>query len=128
MKISVAIVCHDMSVLLIRRKKREGNLLWQFPAGQIEQGEKSADAAVREVFEETAVFCRVEKKLGKRVHPETHVDIHYWLCTFLSGQPTHVQDEETAEAIWCPIKDIKLYIKTDIFPAVFDYLQGKLTE
>jgi 8-oxo-dGTP diphosphatase len=51
MKISVAIVCHDMSVLLIRRKKREGNLLWQFPAGQIEQGEKSADAAVREVFE-----------------------------------------------------------------------------
>lgn len=126
MKVSVAIVCHELSVLLIRRKKREGNLLWQFPAGQIEENEKSSDAATREVFEETSVICLPEKKLGKRIHPDTKIEIHYWLCTFVSGQPTDTQDEETAEAIWCPIKDINLFIKTDIFPAVSQYLKVKL--
>ncbi len=128
MRVSVAIVCHDSLVLLIRRKKREGNLLWQFPAGQIEENETSGNAAVREVFEETSVICTPKKKLGKRMHPETTVEIHYWLCDFLSGQPNGDNDDETDEAIWCPIKDINLYIKTDIYPAVWDYLQHKLKD
>ena len=46
--ISAAIIVHDGRVLMVRRRVSEGELMWQFPAGGIEDGETAEDAAVRE--------------------------------------------------------------------------------
>lgn len=50
MKVPVvaAIVVDNGRVLLIRRAVADDRLLWQFPAGKIESGETSDEAAVRE--------------------------------------------------------------------------------
>jgi mutator protein MutT len=56
--IAVGIVCEKDKVLVIERSKPEAGvgdavLTWAFPGGKLEPGETPAEAAVREIFEET---------------------------------------------------------------------------
>lgn len=53
-------VWRDGRVLLIRRGKAPGRGLWSPVGGKVEFGETLAEAAVREVREETAVTCRLQ--------------------------------------------------------------------
>ena len=46
--IAAAVIINDGQVLLVRRRVKEGELSWQFPAGQVEPGETGEQAAVRE--------------------------------------------------------------------------------
>ncbi|WP_010284591.1 NUDIX hydrolase, partial [Streptomyces sp. SA3_actF] len=46
--IAAAIVINEGRVLMVRRRVSEGQLSWQFPAGEIESGETGEEAAVRE--------------------------------------------------------------------------------
>ncbi|MBQ1165666.1 NUDIX hydrolase, partial [Streptomyces sp. A73] len=46
--ISAAINVDGDRVLMVRRRVKEGELMWQFPAGGIEDGETAEQAAVRE--------------------------------------------------------------------------------
>ena len=50
-----AVVVHDGHVLLIQRKGMPGKGLWALPGGFVEQDEFVADAAIRELAEETAL-------------------------------------------------------------------------
>ncbi len=49
----------DDQVLLIRRVNEPGQGLWTLPAGFIDAGEDPAEAAVREVLEETGLHVRI---------------------------------------------------------------------
>lgn len=51
-------------VLLVRRGRPPGAGTWSLPGGRIEAGEAPADAAVREVFEETSLRTRAVCSLG----------------------------------------------------------------
>ncbi|MBQ1166365.1 NUDIX hydrolase, partial [Streptomyces sp. A73] len=53
--ISAAIIVDGDRVLMGRRRVKEGELMWQFPAGGIEDGETAEQAAVRETQEETGL-------------------------------------------------------------------------
>lgn len=84
------------------------------PKGHIEPGEKGADAAVREVLEETGLVAEVVEKLG---------DIKYWyvrrwsdgervfkvvsffLLRYLSGSIENYQRAEVDGAEWLPLED-----------------------
>jgi 8-oxo-dGTP pyrophosphatase MutT (NUDIX family) len=52
-----------------RRRSGEGGLVWSIPKGHVEAGESMADAARREVREETGLDAEVEDTLG---------DVTYW--------------------------------------------------
>ncbi len=56
-----ACVFKDEKVLLVRRP--EG--VWAFPGGKVEQGENIADAARRELFEETGVTADLHTLVGQ---------------------------------------------------------------
>jgi len=94
-----AIVISDQGVLVGRRQ--DGEPPWTFIAGEIEPGESPADAAVREVREETGLLVRAGRIVGRRVHPATGRTMIY-----MTAQPTHgthvfVGDErELAEVRW----------------------------
>ena len=46
------------------RREDHQRRIWALPKGVIDEGERPADTAVREVFEETGLVARVERKLG----------------------------------------------------------------
>ncbi|GAA4658082.1 hypothetical protein GCM10023347_06470 [Streptomyces chumphonensis] len=124
--IAAAIVVHEGRVLLVRRRISEGQLSWQFPAGEVEPGEAREDAAVRETREETGLTVAMVKLLGERVHPKTGRVMSYAACEVLAGT-AHVADtEELAELAWVAHDEIPQYVPYGLFESVQVYLDAAL--
>jgi 8-oxo-dGTP diphosphatase len=120
--IAAAIVVSGGRVLMVRRRVSEGQLSWQFPAGEIEPGETREDAAVRETHEETGVEVAAVKLLGERIHPKTGRLMSYTACEVVGGT-AHVADaEEWAQLAWVAHDDIPQYVPYGLFEPVQDYL------
>lgn len=105
----LAVVVREDEVLLVRRANPPDAGLWGFPGGKIEAGESLAEAALRELFEETGVrgaaeapftaldvFDRAEDGSLRR-----HFILIAVLCRWLSGTP--VAADDAAEAAWFPL-------------------------
>jgi len=58
------VVLRDQTVLLIRVSDGKGRPIWSFPKGRLDAGETPAQAAVREVLEETGWHCRIQEELS----------------------------------------------------------------
>jgi excisionase family DNA binding protein len=115
-----AIVTSEAGVLA--GKRRDGKPPWTFIAGEIEPQESPADAAVREVKEETGLEIRAGQILGTRVHPRTGR-----VMIYLTGEPVRsldvfVGDErELAEVGWISLAEADR-LMPDMFRPVRDYL------
>jgi ADP-ribose pyrophosphatase YjhB (NUDIX family) len=57
-------VVHDGRLLVVRRGRPPGAGLWSVPGGRVEAGETSAQAAVREVAEETGLAVTARGLVG----------------------------------------------------------------
>ncbi|KWW97847.1 NUDIX hydrolase [Carbonactinospora thermoautotrophica] len=96
---------------LIGRIDRQGKLVWSLPKGHIENGESPADAAVREVEEETGIRGRVLALLGiidfwfvaedRRVHKTVH---HYLMEA--AGGELSADDIEVDQVAWVPLPEV----------------------
>jgi 8-oxo-dGTP pyrophosphatase MutT (NUDIX family) len=94
-------------VLLVRRAD---NGAWTLPGGIIEPAEQPADAAVREVFEETGVVVVPETLSSVTVfQPITYPNgdqVQYLELTFrcrATGGQARVNDAESVEVGWYPL-------------------------
>jgi 8-oxo-dGTP diphosphatase len=88
-----ALVLHDGRLLVVERGKPPAEGVWALPGGSIELGETMAEAAEREVLEETGVVV----KAGAVVHSfdavvrddDGRVRFHYVIvdlaCDYVSG-------------------------------------------
>ena len=124
--ISAAIIVQEGRVLMVRRRVKEGELMWQFPAGAIEDGESPEEAAVRETLEETGLTVEEVKFLGERVHPKSGRLMSYTACEPLSGI-AHVADlEELSAVAWVAHAEIPEYVPYGLFGPVQEYLDGVL--
>lgn len=121
-KVVVGIVLKEGKVLIVRRKKGEGDLLWQFPGGTVEQGETFEQAVVRELKEETGVTVSIKKNLGERVHPYTKKYMAYIACQYIEGELI-ISDDDLDKAEWVDKDKLTDYFTTPIYEAVVDYLQ-----
>jgi 8-oxo-dGTP pyrophosphatase MutT (NUDIX family) len=123
--IVAAIVTSRLGVLVARRN--DGVPPWTFIAGEIEPGEDPAEAAVREVKEETGLRIRATGVLGSRIHPDTGHEMVY-----LAGHPTHgtkvfVGDEQDlAEVCWVDLAQADELMSGTIFESVRSYLEKTL--
>lgn len=101
-----AVVIHDDNVLLVCRGQEPNKGRWGFPGGKIEVGETIAEAALRELEEETGVRAKVGNTLTAFdviVRDEKQLTVfHYVLipvfCQWLEGGPIAASD--AAEARW----------------------------
>jgi 8-oxo-dGTP pyrophosphatase MutT (NUDIX family) len=106
-----AVVLNDREEILLVHS-RETNF-WMPIGGQIEPGEEPADAAVREVFEETGVHAKPVRLTGVYDGPDvtyTNGDrVQYltiaFLCRAISGEP-HVHDDENHAARYFPLSNL----------------------
>ena len=122
-KIVLGIVTNSEKILIVRRKEKEKNLLWQFPGGEREIGETDEQAVLREIKEETGVESSIIKCLGDRIHPYTNREMSYWACDYISGGIS-ISDDDLAEAKWINITEIKEYFTTDIYEPVLAYINS----
>ena len=108
----LGVVVHDGNVLLVRRINPPDAGKWGFPGGWIDPGETMAQAAVRELFEETEVraearcvfnaldaFDYDQDGLLRRQFVMIAV-----LCAWVSGIP--IAGDDASEAAWFPIADL----------------------
>ncbi|MEU0831264.1 NUDIX hydrolase [Streptomyces sp. NPDC005969] len=124
--VSTAIIVDGGRALMIRRRQREGKLLWAFPGGGIEAGETPEQAAVRETSEEVGLEVKAVRVLGDRVHPNTGVHMTYVACELISGTAIVGDADEIAEVAWVSHGDIPTYVPYGLFPQVQAYLDDTL--
>lgn len=108
----IAVVVHEGQVLLVRRANPPDAGLWGFPGGKIEFGETVAQAATRELAEETGIQGEAQEVM-------TTLDIlvpsddgairqHYILiavrCRFIDGEVA--AGDDALEAQWFPVSDL----------------------
>lgn len=124
--ISAAIITNGDRVLMVRRRVKEGELSWQFPAGGIEAGETPEEAAVRETLEETGLKVEAASLIGQRVHPKTGREMSYTACRVIDGE-AHVADEDELDAVaWVTLAEIPEYVPYGLFEPVQEYLEATL--
>ena len=92
------VVVRDGQVLLVHRPRYDD---WTFPKGKLNAGESFADAALREVEEETGVRCSLGRELQATLYdvggrPKI---VRYWLMTPLS-EAVFEANEETDGVRW----------------------------
>jgi 8-oxo-dGTP pyrophosphatase MutT (NUDIX family) len=105
------VVLNDRREILLVHS-RETNR-WMPIGGQIEPGEEPADAAVREVFEETGVHAKPIRLCGVFDGPVvTYANgdqVHYLTLVFLCreiGGKAHVHDEENSDVRYFPLDQL----------------------
>ena len=105
-----AVVIREGSVLLVRRAD---NGRWTLPAGILEPGEEPAVAAVREVFEETAVHCSITRLVGVATTDEAlypNGDRAQYLDIIMAGEylggEAQVNDDENLEVGWFGLDEL----------------------
>ncbi len=110
------IVINDGKVLMIKNAAlRDPNkAYWGFPKGHIDAGEKSEEAAVREIKEETGIEVEIVKKLGDSRYVFTKNGekifkvVVYFLFKYLSGD-IKPQELEVLDVKWAePEEALKL--------------------
>lgn len=70
-------------VLMVLSPRRD----WEFPGGQVEEGETLTTALEREVREETGVHVAVGSLVGVYSNVRSHIVMLDFLCDYLGGEP-----------------------------------------
>lgn len=108
--VTAVVFDEDGRVLLNRRADTGG---WSVLGGIPDPGEQPAECAVREVFEETAVRCVVERVvLVQALEPVTYPNGD--ICQFMDitfrcravGGGARVNDDESLEVAWFAVDDL----------------------
>ena len=121
-----AIVTSPLGVLV--GKRNDGKPPWGFISGEIEPGESPADAAIREVKEETGLRVVAGQVIGERDHPATGKHMIYMAATPTHGTDVFVGDEdELAEVRWVGLAEADELLP-GMFTPVREYLERELGE
>jgi 8-oxo-dGTP pyrophosphatase MutT (NUDIX family) len=102
---AMGVVLDDRRRVLLGRRNDTGN--WTLPGGIIDPGEQPADAACREIYEETGVIAVPEVLTTVSVSPpitypngdQVHYLEHCFRCR-LAGGEARVHDGELVEVSW----------------------------
>ncbi|MEV6844681.1 NUDIX domain-containing protein [Actinoplanes sp. NPDC051411] len=99
-----AVVRNEAGQVLLARRSDNGR--WSVPAGVVDPGEQPAEAALRELFEETGVRAVIERIGGVATHPVVYPNgdrceyLNVWFrCRAVGGQ-ARVNDDESVEVAW----------------------------
>lgn len=117
-----AIVTSEHGVLI--GKRNDGKPPWTFIAGEIEPGESPADAANREVKEETGLLVSTGRVIGRRVHPHTGRTMIYLACKPKADTDIFVGDTmELSEVRWASLEEV-----VELLPGLYEPVRRYLAQ
>ncbi|MEM7765996.1 MAG: NUDIX hydrolase [Pseudomonadota bacterium] len=108
--VAVGVVClRDNNVLLVRRAKPPRQGAWSLPGGHLEWGERAADAALRELSEETGVTARLLGLVDvvDVIYPAHHYVVLDYAAAWTAGDPVAADDALAAE--FAPLDQLAPY-------------------
>lgn len=109
----------DVRVVLIHRE-RYGD--WCLPKGKLDDGESFADAALREVTEETGLVCELGVELAE-VHYEVGDRpkvVRFWAMTVVHGELAPHDRNEVTDLGWFEIGEARAKVSYDADRRVID--------
>ena len=101
-------------VALVRPRRDDGEAVWALPKGLIDEGERGAETAIREAFEETGVEAALDRKLGDIRYVYTWDGervfkvVSFFLLRATGGRIGALppgMEVEVSEARWLPLDD-----------------------
>lgn len=99
-------VINNGNVLLVRRQNVPLAGLWSLPGGKIEPGETAAEAARREILEETGINARIAGHLGRHAveleFDRIELDVFYGLAQSGTLRP----GDDAAAARWVRLDEL----------------------
>ncbi|MGH9305267.1 MAG: NUDIX hydrolase [Acidimicrobiales bacterium] len=95
------------SLLMVRRGHGPAAGRWSLPGGRLESGETLAEAAVRELLEETGIEAVCDELIGwvETISESYHYVILDFAMTVLGPVEPTAGDDAT-EAAWVPLGDV----------------------
>ena len=117
-----AVVLHHNHVLLVRRSTPPEVGRWSFPGGRVQPGERMADAAAREVREETGLDVEINHPLDwvEHIGPNHHFVIVDFAAT-VSERQTPTPGDDAADARWVQLDEISALALVD---GLLDFLRA----
>ncbi len=102
----MAVVARDKKVLLQRRFRKNIGMVFEFPGGAVDCSESGTDAAIRELWKETALIGL--EVLGSHIlQNEYGGEIHYVvMVSCISDEPTATDSERQQEFYWFSVPEI----------------------
>ena len=110
----------DLEVLLVHRPRYDD---WTVPKGKLDGDEGHAEAAVREVEEETGLRCALGPELPSTSYQDRKgrpKQVRYWAMTPVAGRFTPT--DEVDEVVWLPVDEAKAALTYGRDRAVLDAL------
>jgi len=95
------VILNGNEILLIKRKNPPFKGRWALPGGFVEYGEKTEDAVVREIFEETGLKTKIKDIVGvysdPTRDPRGHIVTVVYLLEICSGELQGMDDPSSAK-------------------------------
>ncbi|HAH32865.1 MAG TPA: NUDIX hydrolase [Elusimicrobia bacterium] len=110
------VIFEDGQVLLILMANLNGDKVWTFPKGHLEDGETAEAAAIREVAEETGFDCRITGELYKAEYSfvrngiPVNKDVRWYLMKRLGGDGIPKTPDEVFDMKWCALAEAEAYL------------------
>ncbi|MGR9363649.1 NUDIX hydrolase (plasmid) [Rhizobium leguminosarum] len=109
--------------LLVQRANPPEQGHWTLPGGRVDPGETLAEAAIREVYEETSVTIRVVRELGQLTVPDGKgglYEIHDFLAELVSGEA--IAGDDAADVGWFSPDELEtMTLTTDLLEYLARY-------
>lgn len=128
--VAAIVTCQDKFLLVKERDKHTGDICYNQPAGHLEANETLAEAAHRELIEETGISLNACHLVGiYNLHAANGV--HYIRFSFAFNSPElfepSPQDDDILSADWFSLEQIKsLPLRSPlVLKCIEDHLAGK---